>query len=91
MNVHFVIIMSQRGSRLISQTERKQEAKCNENALAVAFNSFLRGDQPRSQGCLEIRSRNDDANNSTRNRIYSLKVFHSLFLDIYFLFISELA
>ena len=37
-----------------------------------------------------VRSRNDEAINSTRNRIYSLKVFPSLPLDIYFLFFSEL-
>ena len=43
-----------------------------------------------SLDCSEIRSRNDEAINSTRNRIYSLKVFHSLPLDIYILFFSEL-
>ena len=43
-----------------------------------------------SLACSEIRSRNDEAINCTRNRIYSLKVFHSLPLDIYFLFFSEL-
>ena len=43
-----------------------------------------------SLACSEIRSRNDEAINSTRNMIYSLKVFHSLLLDIYFLFVSEL-
>ena len=50
------------------------------NALTVAL----------SLVCLDIRSRNKEAINSTRNRIYSLKVFHSLLLDIYFLFVSEL-
>ena len=41
--------------------------------------------------CLEIRSRNEEAINSTRNRIYSLKVFYLLlYLRRYFLFISEL-
>ena len=50
------------------------------NALTVAL----------SLVCLDIRSRNEEAINSTRNRIYSLKVFHSLLLDIYFLFVSEL-
>ena len=43
-----------------------------------------------SLACLEIRSINEQAINSTRNRIYSLNVFHSLLLDIYFLFVSEL-
>ena len=43
-----------------------------------------------SLACLKIRSRNEEAINSTQNRIYSLKVFHSLLLDFYFLFVSEL-
>ena len=43
-----------------------------------------------SLACLKIRSRNEEAINSTQNRIYSLKVFHFLLLDIYFLFVSEL-
>ena len=40
--------------------------------------------------CLEIRSRNDDAINSTRNRIYSLKVFTSYFIDVdtFYLFLN---
>ena len=37
----------------------------NYNAPTAAF----------SLACLEIRSRNEEAINSTRNRIYSLKVF----------------
>ena len=41
--------------------------------------------------CLKIRSRNEEAINSTRNRIYFLKVFHSLLLDIYFLFLNWLS
>ena len=40
--------------------------------------------------CFKIRSRNEEAINSTRSRIYSLKVFHSLLLDIYFLFLNWL-
>ena len=44
-----------------------------------------------SLACLEIRSRNDEAINSTRNRIYSLKVFHFLlYRRQYSLFVSEL-
>ena len=33
---------------------------------------------PSRLACLEIRSRNEEAINSTRNRIYSLKVFYFL-------------
>ena len=41
--------------------------------------------------CLEVRSRNEEAINSTRNRIYSLKVFYFLlYRRRYFLFVSEL-
>ena len=41
--------------------------------------------------CLEIRSRNEEAINSTRNMIYSLKVFNFLlYRRRYFLFVSEL-
>ena len=53
----------------------------NKNALTAA-SSFA---------CLEIRSRNEEAINSTRNRIYSLKVFYFLFYRRrYFLLVSEL-
>ena len=41
--------------------------------------------------CLEIRSRNGEGINSTRNRIYSLKFFYILlYRRRYFLFVSEL-
>ena len=41
--------------------------------------------------CLEIRSRNQEASNSTRNMIYSLKVFYFLlYRRRYFLFVSKL-
>ena len=41
--------------------------------------------------CLEIRSRNEEVINSTRNMIYSLKVFYFLlYRRRYFLFVSEL-
>ena len=44
-----------------------------------------------SLACLKIRSRNEEAINSTRNRIYSLKVFYFLlYRRRYFLFVSEL-
>ena len=40
---------------------------------------------------LEMRSRNEEAINSTRNMIYSLKVFYSLlYLRRYFLLVPEL-
>ena len=41
-----------------------------------------------SLACLEIRSRNEEANNSTRNRIYSLRFFTSFFIivDTFYLF-----
>ena len=40
--------------------------------------------------CLEIRSRNEKAINSTRNMIYSLKGFYVLlYRRRYFLFVSE--
>ena len=42
--------------------------KKNKNVLTAAY----------SLPCLEIRSRNEEAINSTRNRIYSLKVFYFL-------------
>ena len=41
--------------------------------------------------CLEIRSRKEEAINSARNRIYSLKVFYFLlYRRRYLLFVSEL-
>ena len=44
-----------------------------------------------SLSCLEIRSRNERAINSTRNRIYSLKLFcFQLYRRRYLLFVSEL-
>ena len=44
-----------------------------------------------SLACLEIRSRNEEAINSTQNRIYSLKVFYFLLYGRqYFLFVYEL-
>ena len=41
--------------------------------------------------CLEIRSRNEEAINSTRNSIYSLRVLYFLlYRRRHFLFVSEL-
>ena len=55
--------------------------KHNKNVLTAAF----------SLACLEIRSRNKEAINSTTNTIYSLKVFYFLlYRSRYFLFVSEL-
>ena len=52
----------------------------NKNALTAAV----------SLACLEIRSRNEEAINSTRNSIYSLKVVYFLLYRCrYFLFVSE--
>ena len=56
-------------------------SRLDKNALTVAF----------SLSCLEIRSRNEEVINSTRNRIYSLKVFYFLLYQRwYFLLVSEL-
>ena len=53
----------------------------NKSALAASF----------SLACLEIRSRNEEAINSTRNRIYSLRVFYLLlYRRRGFLLVSEL-
>ena len=53
-------------SNIVSQTTNKQER---------AFSGV-------SVACLKIRSRNEEAINSTRNRIYSLKYFSSYFIDV---------
>ena len=53
----------------------------NKKTLTAAF----------SLAWLEIRSRNEEAINTTRNMIYSLKVFYFLlYRRRYFLFVSEL-
>ena len=55
--------------------------KLNKNALTTAVGLT----------CLEIRMRNEEAINSTRNVIYSLKVFYFLlYRRRYFLIVSEL-
>ena len=63
------------------------DKKGNKNALTGAF----------SLAFLEIRSSNEEAINSKRNSIHSLKVFYLLlyrcrvfFRIFYFLFVSEL-
>ena len=53
----------------------------NKNAHTAAF----------CLASLEIRSRNEEAINSTQNRIYLLKVFYFLLYQLwYFLLVSEL-
>ena len=55
--------------------------KANKNALTAALALSL--------ACLEIRLRNEEAINSTRNRIYSLKVvYFLLYRRRYFLFVN---
>ena len=55
--------------------------KLNKNALTTAVGLT----------CLEIRMRNEEAINSTRNVIYSLKVSYFLrYRRRYFVFVSEL-
>ena len=46
--------------------------------------------RPTSLVCLGIRSKNEEAINSTRNMIYSLKVFSSYFIgvDTFYLFLN---
>ena len=62
-------------SNIVSQTTNKQER---------AFSGV-------SVACLKIRSRNEEAINSTRNGIYSLKYFSFLlYRRRYFLLFSEL-
>ena len=59
----------------------KNNKKRDKNALTATT----------SLACFEIRSRNKRAINSTRNKIYSLKVFHFLlYRRRFFLFVSEL-
>ena len=64
--------------------------------VAISICHFLTATKTHLQwhaglACLEIRSRNEEAINSTRNMIYSLKVFYFLlYRRRYFLFVSEL-
>ena len=61
-------------SNIVSQTMNKQERAFSGVSLA----------------CLKIRSKNEEAINSTRNRIYSLKYFcFLLYRRRYFLLFSE--
>ena len=56
-------------------------SETNKNVLTAAF----------SLAYFKIRSRNEEGINSTRNRIYSLKLFYILlYRRRYFLFASEL-
>ena len=64
--------------------------------VAISICHFLTATRTRSQwhaglACLEIRLRNEEAINSTRNMIYFLKVFYFLlYRRQYFLFVSQL-
>ena len=61
--------------------ESHKERIVSKNALTTAT----------GLACLEIRSRHEEAINSTRNMIYSLQVFYFLlYRRRYFLFLSEL-
>ena len=51
---------------------RYVQSRSNKNALTTAF----------SLACLEVRSRNEEAINSTRNRIYSLRFFTSFVIIV---------
>ena len=65
----------------VADTEK--QITYNKNTVTVAFRLAR----------LEIRSRNEETINSTRNMIYSLKVwffYFLLYLGRYFLFVSEL-
>ena len=56
-----------------------------------SFQTRTRLQRDLGHACLENRSRNGEAINSTRNMIYSLKVFYFLlYRRRYFLFVSEL-
>ena len=60
---------------------RPGDVSCYKNTPTAKF----------SLACLEIRLRNEEAINSTRNRIYSLKGFYfPLYRHLYFLFVSAL-
>ena len=56
------------------------QSRSNKNALTAAF----------SLACLDIRSRNEEAIDSTRNRTYSLSFFTSFFIivDTFHLFLN---
>ena len=71
---------------------------CTRNCLPIVtyivsqmMNKQERAFSGLSVACLRIRSRNEEAINSTRNRIYSLKYFYLLlYRRRYFLLFSEL-
>ena len=62
------------------QNLRPIKLSTNKNTLTAEF----------SLTCLEIRLRNEEAINSTRNMLYPLKVFTSCFIDVdtFYLFLN---
>ena len=78
----FYKLIAYSGARLFKQNKVQDISNIGTNTIGLTAALSL--------ACLKIRSRNEEAINSTQNRIYSLKVFHFLLLDIYFLFVSEL-
>ena len=62
------------------QKKKKKEYIKGKSPLLI----FIKNKNRRSYACLEIRSRSEEAINSTQNRIYSLEVFFftSYFIDV---------
>ena len=61
-----------------------------DKASFISFETRTRLQRQSVSLCLEIRSRNEEAINSTRNRIYSLKVFYFLrYWRPYFLLVTS--
>ena len=59
---------------MISHQKKKKEYIKGKSPLLM----FIENKNRRSYACLEIRSRSEEAINSTQNRIYSLEVFFFL-------------
>ena len=77
-NAHLKVTCSLPSFRSLANTS---SLFLHKNALSAAS----------SLACLEMRSRNEEAINSSRNRIYSLKIFYFLFYRRrYVLLVSEL-
>ena len=76
-NAHLKVICSLPSFRSLANTS---SLFLNKNVLSAAS----------SLACLEIRSINEEKINSSRNRIYSLKVFTSYFIDVdtFYLFLN---
>ena len=78
----FYKLIAYSGARLFKKNKVQDISNIGTNKIGLTAALSL--------ACLKIRSRNEEAIDSSQNRIYSLKVFHFLVLDIYFLFVSEL-